>query len=42
MRDPSVTVTPTTERLTRKGAGLSAKLLVLTILFVPKSDTQGV
>ncbi len=34
MRDPSVTVTQVAKGPTRKGAGLSAKLLVLTILFV--------
>lgn len=34
MRDPGTTVTPIKQTRTRKGAGLSAKLLVLTILFV--------
>lgn len=34
MRDPSTTITPVSKPLTRKGAGLSAKLLLLTILFV--------
>lgn len=34
MRDPATTVTPTSKAPPRKGAGLSAKLLVLTILFV--------
>ncbi len=34
MRDPATTVTPTKKAAPRHGAGLSTKLLVLTVLFV--------